>query len=250
MTEDLQFGTKVKTKYSGEIIKLADRAPEFDDYSENYYGKAYHTIGGGWLAESQFEVVPTLSELLSECTPENAHEEVDWGSPYPVKVGFKRLNDEAILPTKAHPTDSGFDLYAAEDVIIEPGETKVIPTGIAVELPAGYEAQVRPRSGVTAKTKLRVQLGTIDNGYTGGIGAIVDNASTPSGSLVSGYKMIDEVFQLDSRVYCDERTYGISKGDRIAQLVIQPLPAVEAYEIEGDIEESSRGEKGFGSSGV
>src|SRR5690625_2829411 len=92
-----------------------------------------------------------------------------------VKIGFKRLNDGAILPTKAHPSDSGFDLCASEDVIIEPGETVIVPTGIAVELPKGYEAQVRPRSGVTAKTKLRVQLGTIDNGYTGEIGVIVDN---------------------------------------------------------------------------
>src|SRR5699024_5645455 len=93
----------------------------------------------------------------------------------PVRVGFKRLSSDAVIPTKAHASDSGFDLYASEDVIIEPGETVIVPTGIAIELPPGYEAQVRPRSGVTAKTKLRVQLGTIDNGYTGEIGVIVDN---------------------------------------------------------------------------
>lgn len=93
----------------------------------------------------------------------------------PIRVGFKRLNDDAIIPTKAHPTDSGFDLCASKDVIIEPGETTVVPTGIAVELPPGYEATVRPRSGITAKTKLRVQLGTIDNEYRGEIGVIVDN---------------------------------------------------------------------------
>src|SRR5690625_601254 len=91
------------------------------------------------------------------------------------RVGFKRLSDAATIPTKAHPTDSGFDLHASADVIIEPGETAVVPTGIAVELPPGYEAQVRPRSGITAKTKLRVQLGTIDNDYRGEIGVIVDN---------------------------------------------------------------------------
>src|SRR5690625_1275503 len=94
-----------------------------------------------------------------------------------VKIGYKTLNDDSILPTKAHPTDSGFDLYASDDVIIEPGETTIVPTGIAVELPAGYEAQVRPRSGVTAKSKLRIQLGTIDNGYNGEIGVIVDNTT-------------------------------------------------------------------------
>src|SRR5699024_6808547 len=82
-----------------------------------------------------------------------------------LKVGFKRLSDDATLPTKAHETDSGFDLYASEDVIIEPGDTVVVPTGIAVQLPAGHEAQIRPRSGVTSRTKLRVQLGTIDEGY-------------------------------------------------------------------------------------
>src|SRR5690625_3409617 len=91
------------------------------------------------------------------------------------KIGFKRLNDDAIIPTKAHPTDSGYDLYASEDVIIEPGDTAIVKTGIAVELPAGNEAQIRPRSGVTAKTKLRVQLGTIDREYRGEIGVIVDN---------------------------------------------------------------------------
>src|SRR5699024_2355308 len=94
-----------------------------------------------------------------------------------MEIGFKRLTDDAILPTKAHATDSGFDLYANEDVIIEPGETELIKTGIAVHLPDGYEAQVRPRSGVTSKTKLRVQLGTIDNEYTGDIGIIVENNS-------------------------------------------------------------------------
>src|SRR5690625_2559554 len=87
----------------------------------------------------------------------------------PIKVGFKRLTKDAIIPTKAHESDSGFDLYVNEDAIIRPNETKVISTGIAVQLPEGYEAQVRPRSGVTSKTKLRVQLGTIDNDYAGDI---------------------------------------------------------------------------------
>src|SRR5690625_630798 len=96
------------------------------------------------------------------------------GKATSIKVGFKRLSDAATIPTKAHATDSGFDLYASEDVIIEPGDTVDVKTGIAVKLPPGYEAQVRPRSGVTAKTKLRVQLGTIDNGYAGEIGVIVD----------------------------------------------------------------------------
>lgn len=150
-----------------------------------------------------------------------------------VKVGFKRLSDTAVIPTRAHESDSGFDLVADEDVIIEPGETKVIPTGIAVELPDGYEGQVRPRSGVTAKTKLRVQLGTIDNGYTGEIGVIVDNIAS-------------EGFSVDGVVYPLEN---IKKGTRIAQLVVQALPEVTAFEVE-EISDSERGTAGFGSTGT
>src|SRR5690625_244334 len=145
------------------------------------------------------------------------------------RVGFKRLNENATIPTKAHATDSGFDLYASEDVIIEPGGTVVIPTGIAVELPPGYEATVRPRSGVTAKTKLRVQLGTIDQDYRGEIGVIVDNISGTQSNTSCVYRNVKDEF-IDADDVYDGTYYEIYKGDRIAQLVIQPLPAVEAYE--------------------
>src|SRR5690625_1912617 len=211
------------------------------------------------------------------------------GKATSIKVGFKRLNDEAMIPTRAHPTDSGFDLYASEDVVIEPGDTVVVKTGIAVKMPAGYEAQVRPRSGVTAKTKLRVQIGTIDNGYAGEIGVIVDNIYRPhpvireikniytgdsskavTYDFTTSFKTLTEEekdigeYRIENRYHDDCEsfealkdsimtrcgTYLIRKGDRIAQLVVQPLPAVEAYEIEGGIGESSRGTGGFGSSGV
>src|SRR5690554_702290 len=168
-----------------------------------------------------------------------------------ISVGFKRLNDNAIIPSKAHATDSGFDLYASEDVIIEPGETTVVPTGIAVQLPEGYEAQVRPRSGITAKTKLRVQLGTIDESYRGDIGIIVDNIAHKIESKSGYFQQVDgsmtQLIEYDAKYV---HTYLIRKGDRIAQIVIQPLPAVEAYEVEGELEETERGEGGFGSTGV
>ena len=177
-------------------------------------------------------------------------------------VGFKRLSDEAIIPTKAHPTDSGFDLYASEDVIIEPGETAIVPTGIAVELPKGFEVQVRPRSGVTAKTKLRVQLGTIDNGFTGEIGVIVDNIRAPIKTIDAngGWTGLSTVSTVDAYTLCGtgqylgervaDGAYLIRKGDRIAQLVVQALPEVTAVEIDDFTEDSERGEGGFGSTGV
>lgn len=179
-----------------------------------------------------------------------------------IKVGFMRLTDDAMLPVKAHPTDSGFDLFANESVIIGPGETVVIKTGIAVQLPPGYEAQVRPRSGVTSKTKLRVQLGTVDNGYTGEIGIIVDNIFNLNYAKVdSHFLLIDngeinienarEKYKgsyLPGRNYTIRGTYLIRKGDKLAQLVIQKLPQVDDYEID-KLQDSTRGTNGFGSSG-
>lgn len=160
-----------------------------------------------------------------------------------IKVGFKRLTEDAILPVKAHATDSGFDLFASEDAIIKPGETIVIKTGIAVHLPEGYEAQVRPRSGVTSKTKLRVQLGTIDNEYTGQIAIIVDNMerrTTIGGKGVNGI--------INDEIKYKYGSYIIKKGDKLAQLVVQELPIVQAYEL-NHLPNTERGENGFGSTG-
>ena len=163
-----------------------------------------------------------------------------------MEIGFKRLSENAVLPTKANPTDSGLDLYAASGVVIPPGETVVIPTDLAIELPEGFEAVVRPRSGITSKTKLRVQLGTIDNEYKGAIGVIVDNIS----SYVFGkeYEKAD-VSHVCTTGHHDNLCYAINAGDKIAQLVIQPIPQTVAVEI-AELSDGERGANGFGSSGV
>ena len=77
-------------------------------------------------------------------------------------IKFKKLSQTAIAPNKSHYNDSGFDLYADEDVTLAYGETKAIATNIALELPDGYMADVRPRSGLTRDTALRVHYGTVD----------------------------------------------------------------------------------------
>ncbi|WP_407632928.1 dUTP diphosphatase [Bacillus velezensis] len=92
-----------------------------------------------------------------------------------MNVNIKRLSPDAQIPAYAHATDAGFDLVAAENVIIEPGWAELVPTGLAFEIPEGYEMQIRPRSGITLNTRLRVQLGTVDSGYRGEVGVIVDN---------------------------------------------------------------------------
>lgn len=168
------------------------------------------------------------------------------------KVKVKRLHPDAIIPKKALKDDAGFDLVAVEDTIIEPNETKLIKTGLAVELPPGYEMQIRPRSGVTLKTNLRVQLGTVDANYRGEVGVIVDNVyALPPGT----FKIFGNSYSIDGSVIADlycknkHKSYFIRKGDRIAQAVIQRLPAVEMVEVE-ELSESERGAGGFGSTGV
>lgn len=136
---------------------------------------------------------------------------------------IKKLTEDAIVPFKANISDSGFDLFANEDVIIGPGETVIVKTGIAIQLPEGHEAQIRPRSGITAKTKLRVQLGTIDESYRGELGIIVDNIGS-------------DFFE-------------INKGMKLAQLVIAPV-AHPTIEIVDELNETKRGNNGFGSTGV
>lgn len=173
-----------------------------------------------------------------------------------MQLQVKKLSVHATIPTKAHATDSGFDLYAADDIYIKPGETVVIPTDIAIKLPEGYEAQVRPRSGVTSKTKLRVQLGTIDNAYTGAIGIIVDNISLEYLFLPPQLRDVhnDFVYLVDgfkSRTINRQKqgTYLIRKGDKIAQLVVQPV-ALPTLKVVDELDETDRGESGFGSSGT
>ena len=137
------------------------------------------------------------------------------------KLQIKLLSDNATKPKRANPSDSGLDLFTCEAKSLDPGETAIIDTGIAIHLGEGYEAQVRPRSGVTAKTKLRVQLGTIDNSYHKSIGIIVDNIG--------------------------KRPISIDKGKKLAQLVVQRVALPEITEVESFEQESDRG--GYGSTG-
>lgn len=157
---------------------------------------------------------------------------------------IKLLSENATIPTRNNPTDSGLDLYAAEDVIIEPGETVVVKTDIAIELDSGYEAQIRPRSGVTSKSKLRVQLGTVDADYRGNVGIIVDNTHAVERAYGIGGSQ-----DLTTDTPAPLGTYVIHKGAKLAQLVVAPieLPSVEVVD---ELNATARGSNGFGSSGT
>ena len=147
------------------------------------------------------------------------------------------------IPEYANIFDSGMDIRAAEDVLILPRETVIIPTGFKVAIPEGYEIQVRPRSGLSYKTPLRLSNspGTIDSGYRDEVGIILTNTSDPSDQ--------DSHYSITSNKN-KSGTYEIKKGERIAQLVLGRVPQIK-FVIVDDVNKigQNRG-GGFGSTGV
>ncbi len=186
------------------------------------------------------------------------------------QLRYKKVNPAAIEPAYAHDGDSGFDLYATEDVIITPGSTEKVPTGLAFELPEGYELQVRPKSGISTRTKLRVTLGTVDSNYRGEVSVMVDNIAPIEYEIVC----MDDVYELwekyhdalltsdgsgdifEGSVLTEDpqlvNTYLIPKGTKIAQAVLAPVSQAEFVPLEEDEElgDTTRGDGGFGSTGL
>ena len=141
-----------------------------------------------------------------------------------MQLRVKRLSSAATLPVRAHPADAGLDLHSAVDLDIPPGETRLVGTGLALELPPGTEAQVRPRSGLALTYSVTVlnTPGTIDEGYRGEVGVILINHG--------------------------QRVFEVRRGMKVAQLVVQPTLAVEIVAVDA-LSDTSRGERGFGSTG-
>ena len=160
-----------------------------------------------------------------------------------MNIYIEKISEDAVMPFYAHEGDAGMDLCANEDVMIAPGETKLVPTGLKMAIPVGYEVQIRPRSGISLKTKLRVANapGTIDSGYRGEVCVIMDNISAPN--------------TVENRITIEDKgqqgTYLIKKGNRIAQMVIASVVKGEIIECQNvESIDSDRGVGGFGSSGV
>lgn len=138
---------------------------------------------------------------------------------------IRRINNEAIMPEYAHDGDAGLDLFSVENVNIDPGEYKLIKTGIQLELPKFTEAQIRPRSGLALKHGITVlnTPGTIDEGYRGEIGIILINHG--------------------------KNVFKVEKGMKIAQMVINKVEHVKIVEKD-TLTETERNIGGFGSTGV
>lgn len=142
-----------------------------------------------------------------------------------MKLKFKRIHPDAVLPEYAHPSDAGMDVKSIDDLVIAPGKRALVHTGLVMALPPMYEAQVRPRSGLALKKGVTVlnTPGTIDSGYRGEVGVILINLG--------------------------EEDFEIKKGDKIAQIVIAPVTVADIVETDV-IDDTDRGEGGFGSTGV
>ena len=167
-----------------------------------------------------------------------------------IQVPIQILDERARIPEYAHGSDSGMDVFALEDVTINPGETKIIRTGIAVALPLGYELQVRPKSGRCANSKLRVANtpGTIDAGYRDEIGIIIENIEAPIQDIQYEKAPIEQVLIVRSILH--GKSYTISAGEKIAQLVLAEVPKATFYEVENVREIGEDRGGGFGSSGL
>jgi len=190
-------------------------------------------------------------------------------------VRIKKLHDAAILPAYAHGPleDAGMDLFAIEEVILSPGVPTAVRTGISIELPPGFEAQVRARGGLALKHGIQVVNGpgTCDPAYRGEIKVILvwggyePNAINYLGVAVSCEEYVSEVLrypnawgeldpaQVNHNIECSRRHHGryrISPGQKIAQLVIARYIGVTWEESTEELTTTSRGAGGFGSTGA
>ena len=143
-----------------------------------------------------------------------------------IELPIRRLRDDAVVPGRAYTGDAGLDLAACERVELGPGERATVPTGLAVAIPEGYAGFVQPRSGLAARHGITIvnTPGLVDSGYRGELQVVLLNTDA-------------------------EEPFVVEPGMRIAQLVVVPVPEVFPVEV-GELPDSERGVRGFGSSAV
>ena len=212
LVEEQDLVNKTKTEFLQEGYTLADikaLKQSYDDIAEDYFKIVKPTSPKGRYISA---LVGVYKDILDKIAQE--------GFSRTVNIKVLKETEDAVLPTYAHFGDAGADLYANEEVDIQPNEVKIVQTGLKVEIPDGYEMQVRPRSGMSTKTPILGILGTVDSGYRGPLGVMLYNHGDIS--------------------------YRVQKGDRIAQAVIAPTYHGN-FLISDSLSETERGEGGFGS---
>ena len=166
-----------------------------------------------------------------------------------IQVPIELTSEDAKIPQYAHLGDGALDLYAPADYTIKPGETVIIPCDIKVALPYGYAFLIHPRSGTSAKTKLRVanSVGLVDSQYKGVLGVIIENIEPPIKDIT--YEFDDKGRPVLTSVLHGQ-SYTISKGERFAQMRLVEVPTANFYQVESVAGIGDDRGGGFGSSGV
>lgn len=161
-----------------------------------------------------------------------------------VEVYVEICRDGVFLPDYVHSWDAGMDVLAAENTLVRAGETVIVPSGLKFAIPEGYEIQIRPRSGISARTPLRIPNapGTVDSGFRDELGILVTNASEP------GTYTDDDIITVDTPGN-RRGHYLIRKGDRIAQLVLAEVPRMKLEVVASVAEIGKNRGGGFGSTG-
>ncbi len=162
------------------------------------------------------------------------------------KLYIELIRETAVLPFYVHEGDAGMDVCAAAEVELAPGESKLVPTGLILHIPRGYEVQVRPRSGLSLKTRLRLpnSPGTIDSGFKDELHVVMHNSSQQTDASV----LLLDCNEKGNR----EGHYKIHIGDRIAQLVMAEVAEAEICEGKAPEDTSTVEDRGggFGHSGI
>lgn len=165
-----------------------------------------------------------------------------------IQIPFVKCHPDAKMPEYAHPDDSGMDVYAVDNYVIHPGETKLIPTGIKMAVPNGYEIQIRPKSGRALKTKMRIanSIGTVDAGFRGELQVIIENIEPPIKDITydfddNGRPIITSILRGSDMT--------IGKGEKFAQLVLMEVPKAVLFQVE-NLDDTERGNGGFGSTNL
>lgn len=235
-----------KTYDSLESKMLLYQGMKASGISIEEYNKAFKTLideirGLKTISQVKIDFLIQLFSLV-----QTAVNECEEASKELIPIPIELCHPSAKIPTYAHETDGGADVYAIEDITLQPGEQTIVKTGLKIACPPGYAVLVHPRSGLSAKTKMRVcnSIGLIDSGYRNEIGVVIENNESPIKDLTYDF---DENHHPVLTSVLHGADLHITKGERFAQLRLVKVPHMIFHQVSSvDNVEGDRG-GGFGS---